>query len=82
MGKVSGNRKELKPHTVITLWNELKTKVTAQELCKVLELPRSTFYRWLQITERSKDEVEERIKKVFISSLCLLSKHGSSYTLQ
>ncbi|QIW21094.1 IS3 family transposase [Bacillus thuringiensis] len=64
MGKVSGNRKELKPHTVITLWNELKTKVTAQELCKVLELPRSTFYRWLQITERPKDEVEERIKKV------------------
>ncbi|MGE1125730.1 IS3 family transposase, partial [Bacillus wiedmannii] len=64
MGKVSGNRKELKPHTVITLWNELKTRVTAQELCKVLELPRSTFYRWLQITERPKDEVEARIKKI------------------
>ena len=64
MGKVSGNRKELKPHIVITLWNELKTKVTVQELCKVLELPRSTFYRWLQITKRPKDEVEERIRKV------------------
>lgn len=60
MGKVSGNRKELKPHTIIPLWNELKTKVTVQEQCKVLELPRSTFYRWLQITERPKDEVEER----------------------
>lgn len=45
MRKVSENRKELKPHTVIILWNELKTKITAQELCKVLELPRSTFYR-------------------------------------
>ncbi|WP_241138709.1 IS3 family transposase [Bacillus mycoides] len=64
MGKVSGNRKELKPHTVITLWNELKTKVTVQELCKVLELPRSSFYRWLQMAERPKDELEEKVKKV------------------
>ena len=54
----------MNPHTVITLWNELKTRVTAQELCKVLELPRSTFYRWLQITERPKDKVEARINKI------------------
>lgn len=64
MGKVSGNRKELKPHTVITLWNELKTEVTVQELCNILELPRSTFYRWLQTTERPKDDIEEKVKTV------------------
>lgn len=64
MGKVSGNRKELKPHTVITLWYELKSKVTVQELCKVLELPRSSFYRWLQKAERPKSEIEEKVKKI------------------
>ena len=47
MGKVSGNRKELNPETVVTLWNDLRTKLTVKELCNVLELPRSTFYRWL-----------------------------------
>ncbi len=48
MGKVSGNRKGLKPETVVTLWKNVKTKITIKELCNVLELPRSTFYRWLE----------------------------------
>ncbi len=52
MGKVSGNRKGLKPETVITLWRNVKTKITVKELCNVLELPRSTFYRWLQRTSK------------------------------
>ncbi|EJQ43678.1 hypothetical protein IEQ_05006 [Bacillus cereus BAG6X1-2] len=42
----------------------LKTKVTIKELCKVLELPRSSFYHWLQKAERPKDEIEEKAKKV------------------
>ncbi len=39
MGKVSGNRKGLKPETVVTLWENVKTKITVKELCNVLELP-------------------------------------------
>ena len=42
MGKVSRNRKGLKPETVVTLWN-FKTKLTVKELCNVLELPRPHF---------------------------------------
>lgn len=38
--------------------------MTAQELCTVLELPRSTFYRWLRIAERPRDEIEEKVKEV------------------
>ncbi|GAB6497937.1 transposase [Bacillus sp. UMTAT18] len=64
MGKVSGNRKELNPETVVTLWNDLRTKLTVKELCNILELPRSTFYRWLQRTEDLRDEIEEKIKDV------------------
>ncbi|HDR8152384.1 TPA: IS3 family transposase [Bacillus cereus] len=64
MGKVSGNRKELNPETVVTLWNDLRTKLTVKELCNVLELPRSTFYRWLQRTVDLRDEIEEKIKDV------------------
>ncbi len=64
MGKVSGNRKELNPETVVTLWNHLRTKLTVKELCNVLELPRSTFYRWLQRTVDLRDEIEEKIKDV------------------
>ncbi len=64
MGKVSGNQKELNPETVVTLWNDFKTKITLKELCKVLELPRSTFYRWLQRTEDLRNDIEEKIKEV------------------
>lgn len=64
MGKVSGNRKELNPETVVTLWNDLRTKLTVKELCNVLELPQSTFYRWLQRTVDLRDEIEEKIKDV------------------
>ncbi len=39
MGKVSGNRKELNPETVVTLWNHLRTKLTVKELCNVLDYP-------------------------------------------
>lgn len=39
MGKVSRNRKELNPETVVTLWTDFKTKLTVKELCNVLELP-------------------------------------------
>ncbi|KYG38474.1 hypothetical protein AZF08_00120 [Bacillus gaemokensis] len=49
MGKVSRNRKELKPHIVVGLWHKVKNEMTGKEFCNVLELPRSTFYRWLQI---------------------------------
>ncbi|MGR9591390.1 IS3 family transposase [Bacillus thuringiensis] len=64
MGKVSGNRKELNLETVVTLWTDFKTKLTVKELCNVLELPRSTFYRWLQRTVDLRDEIEEKIKDV------------------
>ncbi|MGR5975305.1 IS3 family transposase [Bacillus paranthracis] len=64
MGKVSRNRKGLKPETVVTLWNDLKTKLTVKELCNVLELPRSTFYRWLQRTEDLKEDIEEKVKDI------------------
>ncbi|HDR7364849.1 MULTISPECIES: IS3 family transposase [Bacillus] len=64
MGKVSGNRKELNPETVVTLWNDFKTKIALKELCNVLELPRSTFYRWLQRTEDLRNDIEEKIKDV------------------
>ncbi len=74
MGKVSGNRKGLKPETVVTLWENVKTKITVKELCNVLELPRSTFYRWLQRTEDLKDGIEEKIKDV-----CLRHKFRYGY---
>lgn len=64
MRKVSGNRKELNLETVVTLWTDFKTKLTVKELCNVLELPRSTFYRWLQRTVDLRDEIEEKIKDV------------------
>ncbi|WP_242266494.1 IS3 family transposase [Bacillus cereus group sp. BfR-BA-01327] len=64
MGKVPGNRKELNLKTVVTLWTDFKTKLTVKELCNVLELPRSTFYRWLQRTVDLRDEIEEKIKDV------------------
>ncbi len=74
MGKVSRNRKGLKPETVVTLWNDLRTKLTVKELCNVLELPRSTFYRWLQRTEDLKDDIEEKVKDV-----CLRHKFRYGY---
>ncbi|KAA0761775.1 IS3 family transposase [Bacillus sp. SH5-2] len=74
MGKVSGDRKELNPETVVTLWTDLKTKLTVKELCNVLELPRSTFYRWLQRTVDLRDEIEEKIKDV-----CLQHKFRYGY---
>ncbi len=64
MGKVPGNRKELKPVIVAQLWNEVKDKMTVTELCKVLGLPRSTFYRWVNTTQVSTNEIEKTIKKV------------------
>lgn len=74
MGKVSGNRKGLKPETVVTLWENVKTKITVKELCNVLELPCSTFYRWLQRTEDLKDGIEEKVKDV-----CLRHKFRYGY---
>ena len=50
----------LKPETVVTLWRNVQTKITVKDLCNVLELPRSTFYRWLQRTEDLKDDIEEK----------------------
>ena len=35
-------------------------KITVKDLCNVLELPCSTFYRWLQRTEDLKDDIEEK----------------------
>ena len=52
--------KGLKPETVVTLWRNVQTKITVKDLCNVLELPRSTFYRWLQRTEDLKDDIEEK----------------------
>ncbi len=75
MGKVSGNRKELNPKTVVTLWTDFKTKLTVKELCNVLELPRSTFYRWLQRTVDLRDEIEEKIKDVCLRHKLLLCTH-------
>ncbi len=57
MGKLSRNRKGLKSETVVTLWKNLKTKITVKELRNVLELPRSIFYRSLQRTEDLKDDI-------------------------
>lgn len=54
----------MNPETVVTLWTDFKTKLTVKELCNVLELPRSTFYRWLQRTVDLRDEIEEKIKDV------------------
>ncbi|KFL86283.1 HTH-like domain protein [Bacillus cereus] len=51
-----------------------KNKITVKELCNVLELPRSTFYRWLQRTEDLKDGIEEKIKDV-----CLRHKFRYGY---
>ncbi len=36
MGKISGNRKGLKPETVVTLWKNVETKITVTKLCNVL----------------------------------------------
>ncbi len=55
MGKAFGNRKELKPENVVTLRRNLKIKITVKEFCSVLELPRATFYRRLQRTDRFRD---------------------------
>ncbi|GAB6497873.1 hypothetical protein bcgnr5385_33380 [Bacillus cereus] len=62
MEKVSRNRKELKSETVVTLWNDLKTKIVVKEMCNVLELPRSIFYRWLQRTEGLRNDIEVRFR--------------------
>lgn len=64
MRKVSENRKELNPETVVNLWNDFKTKITVKEFWNVLELPRSTFYCWLQRTEDLRNDIEEKIKDV------------------
>jgi hypothetical protein len=68
MGKVSGNRKELNPETVVTLWRDVKIKITIKELCDVLELSLSKLYRWIQRTERFRAEIffieEKRWKRV------------------
>lgn len=64
MWKVSGNRKELNPETVVTLWIDLKTKLTVKELCNVLEIACATFYRWFQWTEDLRAETEGKIKDV------------------
>ena len=54
MGKVSRNRKGLKPETVVTLWNDLKTKLTVKELCNVLELPQVHILSLVTTNGRSK----------------------------
>lgn len=64
MGKVSRNRKELQEETVVTLWRDLNTKITVKKLYSVLELPRSTFYRWLQQIEPLRNDIVEKIKNV------------------
>lgn len=64
MGKVPGNRKELNPVIVAQLWNEVKDNMTVKELCKVLGLPRSTFYRWINTAQASTSEIEKTIKKI------------------
>lgn len=62
MGKVPGNRKELNPVVVAQLWNEVKDNMTVKELCKVLGLPRSTFYRWVNTVQASTSEIETTVK--------------------
>ncbi len=64
MEKVPGNRKELNPVIVAQLWNEVEDKMTVKELCKVLGLPQSTFYRWLNTAQVSISEIEQTVKKV------------------
>ncbi|PFU36387.1 IS3 family transposase, partial [Bacillus cereus] len=59
---------------VVTLWRNVQTKITVKDLCNVLELPRSTFYRWLQRTEDRKDDIEEKVKDV-----CLRHKFRYGY---
>lgn len=67
--------KELSELEQLRLENKhLKTKITVKELCNVLELPRSTFYRWLQRTEDLKDGIEEKVKDV-----CLRHKFRYGY---
>ncbi len=63
MGKVPGNRKELNPVIVAQLWNEVKDKMAVKELCKVLDLPRSTFYRWVNTAQVSTGEIEKAVKR-------------------
>jgi putative transposase len=55
------------------LFDELKMNYTVKEICFVLGLPRSTYYRWLHKTSTDKeDEVTKRIKEI-----CL--KHRQRY---
>lgn len=64
MGKVPGNRKGWKSHIIKQVWKEVRKQLTVGTFCRALQLPRSTFYRWLHTVDRELSEIEEQIIEV------------------
>jgi transposase InsO family protein len=48
----------------MTTWKELKGSITIKEFCKILNIPRSTFYRWIHKPERISDDTEKQVQCV------------------
>jgi putative transposase len=57
---------------MVEVINELRSSITVKELCFILGIPRSTYYRWNQKDWRDKDAVEKAI-------IALCKKHKSRY---
>ncbi|QOS97467.1 IS3 family transposase [Brevibacterium sp. JNUCC-42] len=71
-GKVRGGFKEVGPEVVVDVIHELHKSFTIKELCFILGIPRSTYYRWRQRNWHYKDEIERAV-------IALCEKHKRRY---
>ncbi|WP_426450839.1 IS3 family transposase [Staphylococcus xylosus] len=58
--KVQGIRKEVVPKVIVELVNQLKHKYSIKMILDVLEIPKSTYYRWKH-KNNEKDKVTQKI---------------------
>ncbi|HFT5985384.1 TPA: helix-turn-helix domain-containing protein, partial [Listeria monocytogenes] len=56
--KVQGIGKEVNPAYFVLLVEELKTKYLVKDICQILQVPLSTYYRW-----KKKDFAQSSLEK-------------------